>query len=123
MWRWWRRTRRKRRRRRRRGRRRRRKGRRRRRRIRRKRKTQETMVQNALGGVADISARPCLFHLGGHSEVERHGVVAVRALHRLRGDAVEQAPQHVRQRLRLRAGFVAKQHALMGGSSTASTRH
>ena len=40
---------------------------------------------------------------GGHGEVERHGVVAVRALHGLRGDGVQQRPQHVRQSLRLLA--------------------
>ena len=49
--------------------------------------------------------------LGRHGEVQRDRVVAVRALHVLGRDGVEQRPQHVGQRLGLRARLVAQQDA------------
>ena len=51
--------------------------------------------------------------LGADGEVQRDGVVAVRALHRLGRDGVEERPEHVRECL----GLLARPVVLTGSSS------
>mmetsp|Transcript_48499 Transcript_48499/g.122433 ORF Transcript_48499/g.122433 Transcript_48499/m.122433 type:complete len:279 (-) Transcript_48499:70-906(-) len=49
--------------------------------------------------------------LGAHGQVQRHRVVTVRLLHAVRRKGVQQAPQHMRERLGLWAGLIPQQHS------------